>query len=152
MVVRASAERPIELSVFGLDRLVVDAGVSMRHQSLLVELPVLVAVAAKPVAGVVVPLVHKPHRDAISVEGPKFLDQAVVKLPCPLALQQCLRLSAAPRELCSIAPDGVGAVGEHDAGRIAAGPARFGPANLLNRSFTSEWGQRGAGVHGSGFQ
>lgn len=73
MSVRTSAERPMEFSVFGFDGLVVDARVAMRHQSLFVELPVLVAVAAKPVAGVVVPLVHKPHRDAIFVEGPELL-------------------------------------------------------------------------------
>ena len=66
--------------------------------------------------------------------------------------KQGLRLGAAPRELSPIAPDRVGAVGQHDACGIAAVPTVFGQANLLNGGFTGERRQRGAGVHGSGFQ
>lgn len=152
MVIRAAPKRPMELPVFGLDRPVIDARVAMRHQALGIELPVLIAVAAEPVAGVVVPLVHKPYRDAMAVEGPKLLDQAVVKLLGPLALQQGLRLSAALRELCPVAPDRVRAVGEHDACRVAAVPAVFGQADLLDGRVAGEWRQRRAGVHGGVLQ
>jgi len=70
MIVGAATKRPMKLPVFSLDGLVVDARVAMCHQPLFVECPVLIAVAAEPVAGLVVPLIHKAYRDAMSVEGP----------------------------------------------------------------------------------
>src|SRR5262245_59538644 len=48
---------PVVFAVGRLDRQVVDAGVAQAHQAFGVELPVLVAVRAEPVAGVVVPFV-----------------------------------------------------------------------------------------------
>ena len=48
MVIGTPAEWPQELSVATLDWQIVDARVAVRHQTCLVELPVLVAVAAKP--------------------------------------------------------------------------------------------------------
>ena len=53
-----------------------------------VELPVLVAVGAKPVPGVVVPLVGESHRDPVVVERPQLLDQPVVQLLGPLPGQE----------------------------------------------------------------
>ena len=53
-----------------------------------VELPVLVAVGAEPLAGVVVPLVGEAHGDAVVGEGPELLDQPVVELALPLAGQE----------------------------------------------------------------
>ena len=35
-------------------------------------------------AAVVVPLVLEAHRDAVAVEGPDILDQAIVELPSPI--------------------------------------------------------------------
>ena len=72
------------------DRKIVDAGDAQAHQAMLVELPILVAVAAKPAAAVVVPLIGKAHRDAVLAEGPDFLDQAVVELALPFACQERL--------------------------------------------------------------
>ena len=46
-----------------------------------------VAIAAVPVAGIVVPLVGKAHRDAVGVMRPELLDQAVFMLLGPFALQ-----------------------------------------------------------------
>src|SRR5688500_20195272 len=48
---------PVILAVGFFDGNVVDAGVAQAHQPVLVELPILVAVRAVPVVGVVVPLV-----------------------------------------------------------------------------------------------
>jgi hypothetical protein len=45
----------------------------------LVELPVLVAVAAKPIATVVVPLIGETNRNAVFAESPDFLDEPVVE-------------------------------------------------------------------------
>ena len=51
------------------------AGASARR----VELPVLIAVSAKPVAAIVMVFVGKPNGDAVAHEGPQFLDQPVVE-------------------------------------------------------------------------
>ena len=47
------------------DRNVVDAGLAAAHQAFLVEFPVFVAVAAKPVAAIVMPFVGEAHGNAI---------------------------------------------------------------------------------------
>ena len=52
------------------DRHVVDAGEAPVHQAVVVELPVLVAVGAEPVAGVVAPFVGEAHGDAVAVVAP----------------------------------------------------------------------------------
>ena len=38
-----------------------------------------------PLPGIVMPFILKPHRDAILVERPEILDQAILVLPAPLA-------------------------------------------------------------------
>ena len=77
------------------------------HESLLVESPILVAVAAEPASTVVMPFVSKPDRDAVVTKGPDFLDQTVVQLLIPLACQESLYGSTALKKLRSIAPDTV---------------------------------------------
>ena len=77
MVIRAPAQRPVELALAFGDRHVVDGGMAHGHQAVLVELPILVAIGAEPVAGVVVPFVGVAHGDAGVGVGPEFLDQAV---------------------------------------------------------------------------
>jgi hypothetical protein len=65
VTVGASAERPVVFALALFDRQIVDAGDAQTHQSMLVEFPVLVAVAAEPVAAVVVPLIGKAYGDAV---------------------------------------------------------------------------------------
>jgi len=48
-----------------LDRKIVDAGDAQAHQAAFVEFPILVAIAAEPMAAVVVPFIGKAHGDAI---------------------------------------------------------------------------------------
>src|SRR5262249_61899072 len=76
---------PMILPVGGLDRQVVDRGVALAHQALLVEFPFLVAVGAEPVPGIVLPLIGEAHRDAVVLPGPELLDQAVLQLLVPFA-------------------------------------------------------------------
>ena len=78
MTVGTATERPEILALALLDREVVNARDAQAHQAVLVELPVLIAVAAEPIATVVMPLVGEAHRDAIFPEGPDFLDQTVL--------------------------------------------------------------------------
>src|SRR5580698_9130981 len=94
----------MELALAGRHGRVVDTGNARAHQTVLVELPVLIAVAAIPLAGVIVPLVGKAHRNAIVPKGPDFLDQTVVELPVPLATQECLDCRATLQEFRAIAP------------------------------------------------
>ena len=97
------------------DRNVVDAGLAAAHEAELVELPLLVAVAAIPVAEVVVPFIGKAHGDVVVREGPYFLDQAIVELTRPFAAQKRLDRLAALKKFGAVAPAAVGRVGAGDA-------------------------------------
>src|SRR5882724_7409744 len=104
MIVGAAAERPVIFALVLLDWKIVDAGDPQPHQSVLVELPVLVAIAAEPVPAVVVPFIGKSHRYAVFAKGPDFFDQTVVELAVPLARQERFDGLTASQELGAIAP------------------------------------------------
>src|SRR5215813_10667043 len=91
-------------SVAVLDRQVVDAGDAPPHQAVRVELPVLVAIAAKPVAGIVVPFICKAHSDPVVAVRPHFLDQPIIELAIPFAREKRLNRLAAVNELGAIPP------------------------------------------------
>ena len=69
-----------------------------------VELPVLVAVGARPVPGLVTPFIGKAHGNAVTGKGPELLDQPIVVLARPFPGQERLDLVAAVQELGAIAP------------------------------------------------
>src|SRR5690348_12301027 len=106
---------------------------------MLIELPVLVAVAAKPVPTIVVPLVGEPHRDSVLAEGPDFFDQPVIELARPLARQERLDGLPALEKLRSIAPAAVGRVGKRDARGVARVPGVLGETCLLRCALEVEW-------------
>ena len=141
VVVRPAAERPEELALGPGDRQVVDAGMAPEHETLVVEGPVFVAVAAKPLARVVVPFVGEAHRDHVAGEGPEFLDQAVVEFARPLAAQEGLHLVAAGEELGAVAPARVFGVDPCADLRVARVPGVFGTTHLLRRRRVGERGQ-----------
>src|SRR5262247_4301312 len=145
MIVGTLAERPVIFPLAILDRQVIDAGDAPPHQGVLVELPVLVAIAAKPVAGIVVPFICKAHGDPVVAERPHFLDQPIIELAIPFAREKRLDLRAALNELGAVAPDAVDGVGEGDAGGIARVPGIFGKARLLRGGLGCERRQRWAG-------
>src|SRR6266566_1427178 len=138
VIVRTAAQRPVVLAIAILDRSIVDAGDTHAHKAVLVELPVLVAIAAGPVATVVVALVGEPHGDAILPKRPEFLDQTVLELAVPLACQKRLDGRAALQEFGAVAPAAVGRVRERDASRIARIPCVFGQARLLRGGLRGE--------------
>src|SRR5579872_4781747 len=108
MIRRARSWRlPQELAIFGEDGNVVDAGLAATHVAVLVELPLLVAVSAEPIAGIVVPLVLEAHSDVILVECPELFDQAIVEFLGPLAPQKRDDRLASLKELGAIAPAAV---------------------------------------------
>src|SRR5262249_18552925 len=112
MVVRPPSEGPVILPVGGGDREIVDARDPAPHETLVVELPVLVAVRPEPVPRVVVPLVREAHGDAVALTRPEFLDQPIVELSCPLATQELLDGLPPGEEFRPIAPDAVWRVGQ----------------------------------------
>ncbi len=125
--------RPDEFAVAGLDRQVVDAGLAAAHQPVLVELPVLVAIGPEPVAGIVAVLVLEAHGNTVVVEGPEFLDQAIVELALPFPGQERDDLGAAGEELGAVAPLAVLGISERDLDRILRVPGILGLARFFLR-------------------
>src|SRR5579859_3389481 len=145
MVVGAAPERPVELAVGLGDRMLVDAGMTMAHQPVMVEFPVLVAIGAEPLAAVVVKFIGEAHRDAIAAERPDLLDEPIVELARPFAGEQRLDRLAPLNELGAVPPKAIDAVGQCHLGRIAAVPSILREAHLLDRAFAGEGRQGGTG-------
>jgi hypothetical protein len=61
------------------DRQVVDASEASAHQTVLVELPVFIAVRAEPVAAIVMPLIGKAYRNPVVGKRPYFFDFPALK-------------------------------------------------------------------------
>src|SRR5438093_1554164 len=102
MIIRPPPQRPVIFALQGSYGQVVDAREAGAHQAVLRELPVLVAVRAKPIAGVIVPLVSEAYGNAIGVEGPKLFDQPIVQLARPLAFEESDDLPPAIGELRTV--------------------------------------------------
>src|SRR5271155_1398042 len=128
----------MEAAVFFRNRDVVDAGFAAAHQAMLVGLPLLVAVGAVPSAGGVVPLILKTHRDAIAVERPEILDQAIILLLRPFAREKRDDRRPALKNLGAITPTAVLGIGERDAFGIARIPGILRHARLLRGSLAGE--------------
>src|SRR3954463_12214298 len=105
MVIGASTEEPVIFALAIFDRQVVDAGDPPSHQALFVELPILVAIAAKPVSRIVVPFICKAHGYPVVAKGPDFLDQPILELASPLAYEECLDGIAPTDEFSAVPPD-----------------------------------------------
>src|SRR5438105_7045856 len=85
MIVRPAAKRPVILAFRLGDRQIIDAGDAPPHQAVLVEVPVLIAVAAEPVAAVIAPFIGEADGNSIVPEGPQLLDEAVIELAIPFS-------------------------------------------------------------------
>src|SRR5215831_3780426 len=105
---------------------------------MLIELPVLVAVATEPVPAVIVPLVGETHGDAVVAVRPYLLDQPVVELLIPLASKERLNGLAPLEELRAITPAAADGIGQRHPRRIACVPGVLGHARLLGRSLCGE--------------
>src|SRR4029077_8011898 len=109
--VGATAQGPVKAAVRFADWGIIDGCEAATHQAVVVKLPILVAVGAKPVAAVVMPFIGKTHRDLVLSEDPKLLDEPIVQLALPLAGEEGNDRLAALQEFGAIAPvaiDGVG--------------------------------------------
>ena len=90
MVVRTAPQGPVIFALAFRYRQIVDAGDAQPHQTVFVELPVFIAVAAKPMAAVVVPLISETHGYPVLAKSPNFLDEPVVEFARPLSREKCL--------------------------------------------------------------
>src|ERR1700727_1955692 len=135
MIVGTTPERPVVEAVLLADRQIVDARQAHPHQAVLVELPVLIAVAAEPASRIVAPFVGEADRDVVVMKGPEFLDQPVVELAVPLAGEKRLDRRPALKELSPVSPPAVFRIGERDARRVAGIPGIPRQWRLLRRGF-----------------
>src|SRR5437879_2418779 len=142
---------PMKTAVFFGDRDIIDAGFGAAHQAMLVELPLLVAVGAMPLPGIVVPLILKPHRDTVAVERPEILDQAILVLLRPFAGEERHDRGAALENFGAVTPAAPFRIGERHAFGVACIPGIFGHAGFLGRGLSRERRKRGAGHEGLGF-
>src|SRR6267143_5515449 len=143
MRIRTAPQRPMILTLQLFDRQIVDRCVAQPHQAMVIKLPILITVGAKPIAGVIVPFVGETDRNAIAVMSPKLFNQPVVQLFRPFALQELDDLLAPLGKLGAISPARVYRVGEGHLFRVTRIPSIFSQPNLLNGSITSkgrEWG------------
>src|SRR6202011_5859125 len=92
------------------------------HEAGVVELPILVTITTKPLAGIIVPFICKAHGYPIVAKRPDLLDQPIVQLTIPFAREKCLDGLAATNELGSVAPDAVQRIAKRDFDRIARVP------------------------------
>ena len=117
---------------------IVNAGNASAHQTLLIKFPILVAIAAEPIATVVMPFVGKPYRYTVLTKCPNLLDEAVIQLFAPLARQKLLDRLAALKHFGSVAPSTVERVGECNPSGVARIPCIFGHAGFLRGALDRE--------------
>src|SRR5260221_12336261 len=117
-----SRRRPVEAALAFLDGDIVDRGLAPPHQSVFVELPLLVAVGAMPLPGTVVPFVLETHGNAVLIEPPEVLDQAIVVLLRPLAGQERDNRVTAFEKLGAVPPAAVLGIGQRHPHRVARIP------------------------------
>src|SRR3546814_10589142 len=93
---------PMELPLALRDGEIVDASMARAHQAARVELPILIAVGAEPVARVVMPLIGEADGDPVLAPGPDLLDETVVELLRPFPLQELDARSTSLHELGTV--------------------------------------------------
>tara|TARA_R110000868_G_scaffold177713_7_gene416761 strand:- start:279 stop:695 length:417 start_codon:yes stop_codon:yes gene_type:complete len=102
---------------------IVGTHVATPHVPVAIELPMLIAVGAVPMAGFgVLPLVFETHRDAVIGETPEFFLQSVVEFDRPLSRKEIFDRITALEELVSVSPFGIECVGLSDRLRITSIP------------------------------
>ena len=138
MFIWATTKRPMILALRLLDGQVVDRCKPELHQAISIKLPVLIAIGAKPISGIVMLFIGETNSNAVCVAGPKLLDQPIIEFPGPLAFQKLNDLISSVQEFSSISPARVNRVRQSYLFRITRIPGVFGRPNLLNSSLASE--------------
>ena len=123
-------ERPSEKSIGLGDRQIVDAGKARTHVTGLGELPVFIAIGAKPRSAVVAPFVGESHGDAMVGKGPEFLDESIVEFRLPFPVKEGPYLISSHRKFGAVTPDRVAGVDQRDPFGITRIPGIFGASHL----------------------
>src|SRR5665213_1722483 len=144
MVVGAASERPSKPPLGFGDRQIVDAGDPPLHIAVRVKFPVLVAIAARPIATAITALIGEPHRDAVVGERPKFLDEAILEFSRPLAREKGLNSRSSLHKLRTIAPAAAFRVGKGHFEGIPSVPGVLRHAHFLDRGLASKRRHRGS--------
>src|SRR6202041_3929185 len=85
MIIRTEPWCPIILALRLLDWQIVDGSKPQAHQPVLIKLPILIAIRAKPSSRGIVPFIGKAHGETVPREPPKLLYQRIVTLFRPFA-------------------------------------------------------------------
>src|SRR5262249_11461246 len=146
VIVRSPAERPAKLAVLLTNGQVIDGRMTCRHEPLLIELPVLVAIGPKPVPGVVMPFVGESDSDSVALKRPELLDQSVVQLSVPFTSQKRDDLLPSDDELRPVTPTALRTVSQGDPLGVPGIPAILGHPHLLGRGLGRKRWQWRSGV------
>jgi hypothetical protein len=130
MIVRPSSDRPMKQPLRLLDSQIIDARMTMVHQTLLIELPLLIPIRPIPLPRGIVALIAKPHRDPTPAKRPKLLDQPILQLPGPLARQKRNNLLPARNKLRPVAPHAIHRISKRNPPRITRVPSIFRSPNF----------------------
>src|ERR1700693_5813487 len=87
-IIRTPPWCPVILALHLFDWPIVDGSKPQAHQPVLIELPIFIAIGAKPIPGVIVPFIGKADGDTVSLERPKLFDQPIVQLFRPFASEK----------------------------------------------------------------
>jgi hypothetical protein len=147
MVNWTASKRPVILTIRLFNGKIVDARKPQPHQTVVIEFPILVAVRAKPISRVIVPLVCKPHSYSIVREGPELFDEPVIQFFRPFAREKGNDLWPSIHKFRAVSSAGVYSVGQGDFFRIAGIPTIFGQTDFLNCGLAGERRQRRAVCH-----
>src|SRR5258708_26436083 len=145
MASRTTTKRPPIPPVRFPDGKILDGCQPQPHETVRIELPILVAVRPAPMSRIVVPLVGEAHGDAMSFEGPQLFDQAIVQLLRPLACKKRNDLLPSAHEFCAVSPAAIDRVCQSHLLGIARIPAVFRQTDLLDGCLPRKWRQWRAG-------
>src|ERR1700727_477512 len=132
MIIRPASQWPVIFTFRLLDREIIDARVAVMHDATFVELPVLVSVRPKPIAGIIMPFIGKTNSDARSVKRPQLLDESVVQFTPPFACKKLLDFLSADHTLRPITPVTIDGISQTNFFWISGVPSIFASAYFHN--------------------
>jgi len=143
MIIRPPPDRPTKQPVRLRNRQIVDARMTPLHQSLLIELPVLIPIRPKPLPSGIMALITEPHRNPVPIKRPQLFDQSVLQLPRPFPRQKSNYLLPARNKLRPVAPNTVHRISQRNTLRITRVPTIFSGTHLQNGCLACKWRNEG---------
>lgn len=101
------ARVPMKLALLFLDGNIIDTGMTIFHEPILIKLPIFVTMSTEPISSFVVVFVAKSNSDAIVTVSPNLFDEAVTIFRLPLVGEKSCDFVTSVQELRSIAPNSV---------------------------------------------